>query len=186
MSNMNIMVNSIPGLDDVTDRTCDGKCSRCGSCCTEHLSVTRREVEDIRRWLADHPDYQPHHLSWMTGHNVVAICPFHNPDTGLCDIYDVRPFVCRDFICCRKRDKLEKKRLLYAQRADFNSFLDRDQKMISFHALFFKDYRFDILYRHLAIKLVCEKVGRIPPKFEDEAKLFPMLVDDLMKGGDNR
>ena len=184
---MSVFVNHVPTIDDVTDHTCNGKCSRCGSCCTEHLPVTRREVEDIRRWLADHPDYQPHYMSWQTGSNLYSICPFHNPNTGLCDIYEVRPYVCRDFICCRKKPNLEKKRLLYAKRADFNSFLsDKDSKMVSFHALFFGDYRFDILHRHLAIKIVCEKLGRQPPKFEDEAKLFPMFVDDLMKGGDNQ
>ena len=36
------------------DMTVNGECSQCGSCCTNFLPMTRKEIREIRRYIKKH------------------------------------------------------------------------------------------------------------------------------------
>lgn len=81
----------------------NGKCSGCGACCSNTLPISDDEVLRIKRYM------KLHHITEQTRHfnvlaNPVAIdltCPFMKNDKTCekCTIYEVRPAICRKFIC---------------------------------------------------------------------------------------
>lgn len=78
----------------------NGQCSRCGGCCASVLPLGDNDVERLRSFAAQ-TGFDP---CLPAGHDVVyAHCPFlvDNKITGRkdCAAYDVRPDVCRVFIC---------------------------------------------------------------------------------------
>lgn len=169
---------------DVTDFTVCGKCSRCGSCCGVGLPFTKKEGHVIRRFLETH-DVKPSNLSWQTGDTLVCICPFLDMETHRCQIYEARPFVCRNFLCCKKEETLRFERDMYAVRADFNSFcVGNRQLFMSFQYAFYGDWAFDVLYRH---KILGEFAKSIPNlslsdfDFDKEREVFPLYVDRYLK-----
>lgn len=105
----------------VYDLTNNGECTKCGSCCSNILPMTKSEIEVIRKYIREHgikqcrtliPTVTP--LSDMT-------CPFLDTkkDMDKCKIYQVRPKVCRDFICCpHKRPNVPLKYALTAKVVD--------------------------------------------------------------------
>lgn len=184
-------LNRTPTDSDIVDRTCDHKCSCCGSCCTEFIPLTRKEVNTIKDYLKAHPEIKGNWLSNEDTENLYAFCPFLNKDTDRCDIYPVRPFVCRDFKCDKSMDKIELNRRRYAERAEYNSFIKKDDVHVSLHYLFFGDYQFDFTYRRLAIRQLIRdnpsfaKFNEKDLTFEDEQNILPMFVDTLIKKGGN-
>lgn len=86
----------------VYDMRKDGKCIGCGNCCSRFLPVTQKELNQIHRYIEKH-----HIKRQQRGINVLAdkyidlSCPFMNEASAnkKCTIYDVRPLICRDFIC---------------------------------------------------------------------------------------
>lgn len=85
------------------DNTNNGKCVGCGECCSRVLPITEDEIRNIKRYIENHgikETYQPHnpllrnHIDWF--------CPFLNAnknDTRRCNIYPVRPQICKAFNC---------------------------------------------------------------------------------------
>lgn len=76
----------------------DGKCSRCGGCCTRFLPITRSEEKDIRRYIRKKHVPLEHHGDA----DVDMLCPFLHFSEGeqtSCSIYPVRPKVCRLWSC---------------------------------------------------------------------------------------
>ena len=92
----------------VTDFTKDGKCSGCGSCCTTLLPMTAEEVAVIKKWLKKHPVKEQRHNA-MVG--IDMTCPFRDEVKRECLIYEVRPWICRDFICSKKREDIWKSKI---------------------------------------------------------------------------
>lgn len=84
-----------------------GKCSCCGACCTNILPMTEQEVNDIKEFLKTHPDIKPH--NYLVAPAVAQMdltCPFlDETKEKKCMIYEVRPRICRDFICDPKQRK---------------------------------------------------------------------------------
>lgn len=175
---MDTLLNRAPTDNDIKNRCNGHQCSCCGSCCTEFLPLTRKEIYKIKDYLKEHPEIKGNWLTKDEDKDLHAFCPFLNKDTCRCDIYPVRPFVCRDFKCDKSIDKIKANRLAYAKRADYNSFLKEDDVMVSLHYLFFNDYQFDFTYRHLAAKSFGVNLT-----FEQEQELLPMFVDSLIKDG---
>lgn len=92
----------------------DGSCSRCGNCCTNFLFMTDKELQAIKKYakenkLSDNYDH-------LLKDNVVMMCPFNNQKEGKCDIYEVRPEICRTFKCNVQLEVLEQARNYYATR----------------------------------------------------------------------
>jgi len=88
------------GTYDLTD---NGKCTQCGQCCSNLLPMTDEEISVIRKYIKRHHIKEHRHFLPLAEPTVDMTCPFLNDSkkTEKCDIYEVRPKICRDFICCR-------------------------------------------------------------------------------------
>lgn len=84
---------------NITDYTNNGVCSRCGSCCSNYLPMTRRELKTLRLWVKKHR-YVPPKLSPVFADTVLdGTCPFWDKASKACVCYDIRPEICRRFLC---------------------------------------------------------------------------------------
>lgn len=159
---------------NVQDLTIDGKCSNCGNCCTEFVPLTKKETETIRKYLKQHPEIKMHrHLD---KENIEILCPFRDKVNKRCTIYEVRPRVCRRFICNLPPATLAKNKDEGVDRAYYNG---RDTtKWISLHALFFEDYDWELLvYYHL---FKCKSVDDLIKVLKDRNPLLgPQFIKAL-------
>lgn len=124
----------------ISDKTCNGQCSRCGECCGMFIPFTEKELSIIKEYVSKH-NIQPTYRFVEGG--MEARCCFYNAKEHKCNIYEVRPYACRDFKCCHK-DWL-KRRDHYEKRAKYNSTIN---KLIAatFDDLIYQDYRYIIQY----------------------------------------
>lgn len=99
----------------VTDFTCNGKCSGCGACCTDMLPLTKKEIDNIRRFIKDNNIQRQYHAP-VCSRTVDLTCPFRDNENNKCVIYDVRPSICRTFICNKSREDILKNREYHANR----------------------------------------------------------------------
>lgn len=89
------------------NHTVNGKCSCCGSCCGRFLPLTKREIKTIRQYV------KRHHIQAYTSKLPVSEnhtdfnCPFCDIEAGdkKCRIYEVRPEICRGYLCCNVKDR---------------------------------------------------------------------------------
>jgi Fe-S-cluster containining protein len=95
-----------------------GHCSGCGQCCIPWLPITYREAEIIKDYISKH-NIKPQKLS--DENNYYMDCPFHDRTNKKCTIYEVRPEVCSNFLCCHSSTRINIDRDKYALRADYNS-----------------------------------------------------------------
>jgi Fe-S-cluster containining protein len=106
------ILNIIKNDNNIKNNMVDNKCSRCGSCCGLFIPVTKKEIKIIREYVKE-KNIRPE--SRINGNTIELRCPFLNLKEHKCNIYEVRPFVCRDFKCNRKDWK--KYRNLYMKRS---------------------------------------------------------------------
>jgi hypothetical protein len=90
------------GTYDLTD---NGKCTECGQCCSNLLPMTEEEIRKIRKYIKKHNIKECTHGMGqfaMLQPYIDMCCPFldDSKKTHKCTIYQQRPLVCRDFICC--------------------------------------------------------------------------------------
>lgn len=96
-------IEDIP--EQVLDFTVDGKCSSCGECCTAILPVSEEEIKQIKRYV------QKNHIKPKSNANALMVnklidltCPFlDRSKEHKCMIYEVRPLICRKFICSKNK-----------------------------------------------------------------------------------
>lgn len=104
------------------DFTNNGKCSGCGNCCSALLPVSDMEIKHIKRYMKQH-DVKEHSSCTPEDVKYDLTCPFMDstkPDHK-CDIYPVRPLICRSFICSKPKMKIEEaKRFAYQTRKPVN------------------------------------------------------------------
>ena len=99
----------------------DGSCSGCGECCSDFLPLSNDEVKRIKAFVKKH-GLKPHHnaVALMTGAFDVT-CPFRDNEKRQCDIYGIRPEICRSFICSKKFDEAQDdKKILESQSNPFS------------------------------------------------------------------
>lgn len=86
------------GVHDFTE---NGKCSKCGQCCSNILPMTDKEIETIRRYIKRHGIKEQKHFIPLAGPTIDLTCPFldSTKKTEKCTIYEVRPLICSAFIC---------------------------------------------------------------------------------------
>ena len=107
----------------VTNCSCNGNCSRCGECCTPMLPITLDEYYKIKAYVEEH---KVPYINPCKPEGVYIKCPFFDPEKRKCNIYEVRPEVCREFICSKSNKYINKARKYYDSRADINgNHLDR-------------------------------------------------------------
>ena len=87
------------GTYDLTD---NGKCTQCGACCSNLLPMTAEEIETIRKYIKKHNIKEHRHILPLAKPTLDSTCPFLDDSKSCekCTIYEVRPRICRDFICC--------------------------------------------------------------------------------------
>ena len=89
--------------EGVYNFTKDGKCSRCGGCCSRLLPLSRKEIKDIKRYVAKHHIERQIHVGAPTAKQLEDLtCPFldmSNPEETKCLIYKAKPRICSVFIC---------------------------------------------------------------------------------------
>ena len=87
------------GTYDLTD---NGKCTQCGNCCGNLLPMTSKEIETIHKYIKKYNIKEHRHILPLAEPTIDMTCPFLNDSkpNEKCDIYEVRPHICREFICC--------------------------------------------------------------------------------------
>ena len=92
----------------VKDYTCNGKCSNCGECCSNLLPLSRKEVKRIKAYIKKHHIKEQRH-NGMVG--VDMTCPFRDTANKKCLIYEIRPDICRAFMCNHAHEDIMKAKI---------------------------------------------------------------------------
>lgn len=79
--------------------TINGKCSNCGECCSNFLPISTKEAKNIMRYMTKHDIKEQKSFAPISGHFTDGTCPFRDSINKKCLIYDVRPEICRLFLC---------------------------------------------------------------------------------------
>ena len=88
------------------DFTKKGKCTGCGACCSNLLPMTDDEIVVIKQYVkANNIKEQSHIVAPLATPTIDLTCPFLDDSKSCekCAIYEVRPKICRDFICDPKQ-----------------------------------------------------------------------------------
>ena len=97
----------------VYDFTVDGECSNCGQCCSDFLPMSAHEVARIHAYVKKHNIKPNKHIPPTMAQVEDFTCPFRNDVERKCDIYPVRPAICRDFKCDKPRKEIEANKRMY-------------------------------------------------------------------------
>lgn len=99
-------ITHIPTDDDYSNHCVGGKCSGCGECCADILPVSLKDIARIKAYVKTHGLKEHRHMAAYTAQfdpkAVDLTCPFRNETARRCDIYEVRPEICRLFICSKE------------------------------------------------------------------------------------
>lgn len=103
-------MDDIKNMIWIEDYTKEGKCSQCGNCCSGILPLSMADIKRIHKYMETHK-LKEHRsgVAMMTG-QVDGTCPFRDDVNKRCDIYDVRPAICRVFICNKSKENAVKDR----------------------------------------------------------------------------
>lgn len=100
----------------ITNKTCNGKCSNCGECCSDILPIDQTEIKRIKKFIQKNGIKESKHLS-IIDTRLDLTCPFRDNKNKKCLIYEVRPDICRCFICSKPTPNIEHdKALFYSQK----------------------------------------------------------------------
>ena len=105
-------------MEKVINYTENGKCSNCGQCCTDYIPISQKEINRIRKYIKKHriEDYP-----LIENGEIYCICPFRNRKKKICMIYEVRPDICRKFICSQSMDEMMKNKKEAFDKARYNN-----------------------------------------------------------------
>lgn len=97
-------------IDDVMvkDFTVNGKCSNCGQCCSNCLPLSEVEIRRIKAYIKKHNLKEQRH-NFASG--IDMTCPFRDERNKKCTIYEIRPAICREFMCNHTHDDIMKSKL---------------------------------------------------------------------------
>lgn len=96
-------------MKKITDFTKDGKCSSCGQCCVDAIPLSEEEVHTIKAYIRKHGIKEQRHS--LTRFDFT--CPFRNEEKRTCEIYEVRPAICRAFKCNNTEDQIERDKIYF-------------------------------------------------------------------------
>lgn len=79
-------------------------CKNCGNCCANILMLSKEEVSNIKGYITKN------NIELINRNHVglkedVNICPFLSKDNR-CNIYEVRPSICRSYNCNKKESNI--------------------------------------------------------------------------------
>lgn len=121
-------------MKQINNNTINNKCSRCGECCGLFIPFTKKELKRIKEYVKEH-NIKPYPR--INDNNMYASCCFFNREEHKCTIYEVRPFVCKNFLCSH-RDWLQR-RNKYEQHGDYNSTIKNKVIVATFDDLIYGD-----------------------------------------------
>ena len=96
------------------------------------VPITLDEYHTIKQYIKE-KDIKAEKL--MDGDTINLQCIFLNRSTNRCNIYEVRPDVCRNFICSAKNNKILSDAKCYDKRADING--EHIHRFVPFDLLFY-------------------------------------------------
>ena len=101
--------------DYITDFTVDGKCSGCGSCCSGILPLSKDEVKRIKKYIKTHniKEYRNKLLNGIDG-----TCPFRDETEKKCTIYEIRPDICKGFVCNQMMAEIQSRKIDFGKYRD--------------------------------------------------------------------
>ena len=110
------------------DFTKNGKCSRCGNCCTHHLGLLTREKQQIHNYVKQHNLQPIHHRDPDAPKDAASIdlmCPFFDNTVTpyRCTIYPVRPFICKSYQCNLTSDETIRRMDQYVTEEEMMEFI---------------------------------------------------------------
>lgn len=93
--------------DGTYDLSDNGKCTGCGNCFSNILPMTEKEILTIHKYIKEHKIKEQKRILPLAEPTIDMICPFLNDNKTCkkCTIYEVRPRICREFICCPSKRK---------------------------------------------------------------------------------
>lgn len=106
----------IRDANGVIDYTHNGKCSNCGECCSDYLPVSRDDIARIHRYVEKHGIKE--HRNNVVNAGIDLTCPFRDNVNRRCDIYPVRPGICREFKCDYSPTKIAHNKGIFHERHD--------------------------------------------------------------------
>ena len=117
-------IHDVPPGDTTYGNHCvDGKCSNCGNCCVDLLPVTKGELDRLYHYAKKHGLKEHRQAPFWDPKATDLTCPFRNSHTKQCEVYPVRPLICRSFTCAkpldvakRDRDEIHKSREVVSLR----------------------------------------------------------------------
>ena len=97
----------------VYDLTNNGKCTQCGKCCSNILPMTDEEIEVIRKYIKKRGIKEHKHMIPLAVPALDMTCPFldDSKPNEKCTIYEVRPAICKYFICSEPHGALKYKKM---------------------------------------------------------------------------
>jgi Fe-S-cluster containining protein len=98
--------------DNIYNFTKDGKCSSCGNCCSNFLPMSQKEADVIHRYIDKHHIKECIHTIPLAKHMEDWTCPFRDNTNSKCTIYEVRPEICKHFICDSEKRAKHNRKLL--------------------------------------------------------------------------
>lgn len=127
-----------------TNCNADGSCSGCGECCSDFLPLSDQEIKTIRNYLKVNP-IKPHRNVYALLRQPTAdmTCPFRDNVSKKCDIYEVRPLICRSFICTKKIEDAKRDRDIVSEK----------RKVISMRKVFFGDDSNESMLRSISFAI---------------------------------
>lgn len=98
-------IQEAPPADATYENNCvDGKCSNCGNCCTDFLPLTKGELDRLYNYAKSHGLKEHRQAPFWDKNATDLTCPFRNQQTQKCEVYPVRPLICRSFTCAKPLD----------------------------------------------------------------------------------
>lgn len=94
----------------INDNTCNGRCSNCGSCCSDMLPISDNEIIRIRKYIRKHNIKEYRHNGRM---GADLTCPFRDEQKKVCTIYPVRPEICQTFMCNHTLVDIAKSKIVF-------------------------------------------------------------------------
>ena len=95
---------------EIKDFTVNNKCSNCGKCCSNCLPLSDAEVKRIKAYIKKHNIKEQRH---NVASGIDMTCPFRDEANKKCLIYDIRPAICREFMCNHTHEDIMKAKLDY-------------------------------------------------------------------------
>ena len=103
------------GKGKIQDFSCNGKCSKCGECCTNFLPISKNEMANIIYYVINNNIKAQKHILVMQNR---LTCPYY--DGKKCLIYEVRPLICKEFYCYKKIDIETARKFAEGKRTTIN------------------------------------------------------------------